>query len=161
MDCSPPGSSVLVISQVRILEWVAISFSRESSQPRDQTCVSCLADTFFTTEPPGKPMGTYACLYNKISKFSTTCTLLCVQEKKIFEGRRIHCILISKDLMLRTQYWRKEYLNQNSIDSLLISDLPPPPRPTLPKRKNLCLGPGESGEAREGRRKLKSAHVSW
>ena len=37
VDCSPPGSSVYGISQARILEWVAISFSRGSSQPRDQT----------------------------------------------------------------------------------------------------------------------------
>ena len=35
MDCSPPGSSVPGILQGRILEWVAIPFSRESSQPRD------------------------------------------------------------------------------------------------------------------------------
>ena len=35
MDCSPPGSSVHGILQARILQWVAISFSRESSQPRD------------------------------------------------------------------------------------------------------------------------------
>ena len=41
-DCSPPGSSVHGIFQARILECVAISFSRESSQPRDQTCVSCV-----------------------------------------------------------------------------------------------------------------------
>ena len=40
-----PGSSVYEISQARILEWVAISSSRGSSQPRDQThfsCVSCI-----------------------------------------------------------------------------------------------------------------------
>ena len=43
MDCSPPGSSAVGISQVRILEWIAISFSRESSQPRDWTCVSCIS----------------------------------------------------------------------------------------------------------------------
>ena len=54
MDCSPPGSSVRGISQAKILEWVAISFSRGSFQPRDQTCVSCLAGRFFTTEPPGR-----------------------------------------------------------------------------------------------------------
>ena len=44
-DCSSPGSSVHVISQARILEWVAIFFSRGSSQPRDRTCifyVSCI-----------------------------------------------------------------------------------------------------------------------
>ena len=42
-----PGSSVHGISQARILEWVDIFFSRESSQPRDQTCFSCLAGGFF------------------------------------------------------------------------------------------------------------------
>ena len=36
----PPGSSVLGIYQARIMEWVAICFSRGSSQPRDQACVS-------------------------------------------------------------------------------------------------------------------------
>ena len=56
MDCSPPGSSVHWIFQTRILEWVVISFFRGSSQPMDQTCVSCVAGGFFTTEPPGKPL---------------------------------------------------------------------------------------------------------
>ena len=55
MDCSPPGSSVHGISQARILEWVAISFSRGSSRPRDQTHIFCITGGFFTTEPPGKP----------------------------------------------------------------------------------------------------------
>ena len=40
LDCSLPGSSVHVISQARILEWVAISFSRASSQPWDWTHIS-------------------------------------------------------------------------------------------------------------------------
>ena len=42
MDCSPPGFSVHGIFQARILEWVAISYSRRSSQPRNQTCISCV-----------------------------------------------------------------------------------------------------------------------
>jgi len=42
MECSPPGSSVHGISQARILEKVAISFSRGSSWLRDWTCVSCI-----------------------------------------------------------------------------------------------------------------------
>ena len=42
MDSSLPGSSVHGISQARIVEWVAISSSRGSSQPRDQTCISCI-----------------------------------------------------------------------------------------------------------------------
>ena len=41
MDYSPSGSSVHGISQARILEWVAIPFSRGSSQPRDQTLYLC------------------------------------------------------------------------------------------------------------------------
>ena len=48
MDCSPPGSSVHGIFQARILEWVAISFSRKSSPPRDRTWVSCIVDRCFT-----------------------------------------------------------------------------------------------------------------
>ena len=55
MDCSSPGPSVRGTCQARILEWVAISFSRRSSQPRDQIHISCLAGRFFTTTPPGKP----------------------------------------------------------------------------------------------------------
>ena len=43
MDCSPPGASVHGILQARILEWVAISFSRRSSPPRDRTCVSYIS----------------------------------------------------------------------------------------------------------------------
>ena len=48
MDCGPPGSSVHGILQARIQEWVAIPFSRGSSQPKDPTLVSCIAGRFFT-----------------------------------------------------------------------------------------------------------------
>ena len=43
MDCSPTDSYVHRISQARILEWVAISFSRGSSRPRNRTHISCIA----------------------------------------------------------------------------------------------------------------------
>ena len=46
------------ILQPRILEWVAVAFSRGSSQPRNQTQVSRVVDGFFTTEPPGRPKNT-------------------------------------------------------------------------------------------------------
>ena len=49
MDCSPPGSSVHGILQARILEWVAVSFSRGSSQPRDRTQVSWIAGGFWAS----------------------------------------------------------------------------------------------------------------
>ena len=56
MDCSPPGSSVPGISQARILERVAISSSRGSSRPRDQSYVSCTGREFFTAVSVGKPV---------------------------------------------------------------------------------------------------------
>ena len=48
VDCSLPGSSIHGILQARILEWVAISFSRDSSLPKNPTGVSCIAGKFFT-----------------------------------------------------------------------------------------------------------------
>ena len=52
MDCSPPYSSVHGILQARMLEWIAISYSKESFRLRDRTQVSvfpALAGRFFTT----------------------------------------------------------------------------------------------------------------
>ena len=56
MDCSPLHASAHGIFWTRILEWVAISFFKRPSRPRDQTrisCGSCTAGRFFTTEPLG------------------------------------------------------------------------------------------------------------
>ena len=55
-SCSLPGSSVHGISQAIILEWVAVSFSRGSSQARDQTWVPCIVGRFFTIWATGKPL---------------------------------------------------------------------------------------------------------
>jgi len=53
MDYSPPGSSVHGILQARTVEWVAISFSKRSSWPRDQTWISALQADSLPSEPPG------------------------------------------------------------------------------------------------------------
>ena len=58
VDCSPPGSSIHGILQARILEWVAISFSRGCSRPRDRTWSPALEADALTSEPPGKPKST-------------------------------------------------------------------------------------------------------
>ena len=69
MDCSLLGISDHAISQVRIQECVAISFSRVSSRPRDQTMSPAQAGRFFTSEAPGKPLemsyihGKRICMY--------------------------------------------------------------------------------------------------
>ena len=54
IDYTLPGTSVHGIFQARVLEWVDISFSRESSQPRDWTHI-CMAGSSLPTEPSGKP----------------------------------------------------------------------------------------------------------
>ena len=63
VDCSPPGSSVHGVLQARILEWVAISFSRGSCWPRDWTQVSCTAGGFTITELARKPCVIVSCPY--------------------------------------------------------------------------------------------------
>ena len=54
MDRSPPGSSVHGIFQARILEWVAIFYSRDLLDPGIEPISPALAGRFFTTEPPGE-----------------------------------------------------------------------------------------------------------
>ena len=47
MDCSPPGSFLHGVLQARILEWVAVSYSRGSSRPRDQTQIAGIAGRLY------------------------------------------------------------------------------------------------------------------
>ena len=63
MDWSPPGSSAHRIFQARILEWSAISSSKRSSRPKDQTCLLHWQADSSPREPPGEPMHTHACVY--------------------------------------------------------------------------------------------------
>ena len=57
--CNPMDCTVLGILQPRILEWVAVPFSRGSSQPRDWTQVSTLQADSLPAEPPGTPIPTW------------------------------------------------------------------------------------------------------
>ena len=66
IDGSLPGSAVHGIFQARILEWAAISFSRGSSQPRDRTQFSCIADRCLPSEPLGKLVKNLKLLMNLI-----------------------------------------------------------------------------------------------
>ena len=74
MDCSLPGSSVHGISQAIVLEWIAISFSRGSSRPRDQTRVSRLVDRCFTIWATGK-----SSLWNSLGKNTGVSSLSLLQ----------------------------------------------------------------------------------
>ena len=91
-DCSPPGSCVHGISQARILEWVAISCSRGSSQPRDRTsslASPALAGRFFMTEPPEKPLHWST---TSLRTVSDSCSLLFLQNLP-------QCLANSRDIL--------------------------------------------------------------
>ena len=70
MDCSLPGSSVHGIFQARVLEWIAISFSRGSSRHRDQTWVSHIAARCFTIWATGETSSLFKLLF-KMGKGSS------------------------------------------------------------------------------------------
>ena len=91
--CSLPGSSVHGILQARIMEWVAIPFSRRYSWPRDQTWVSCIEGRLFTVLATRKAQFMYVCVCFKESymcymlyKISKT-SLLLSWEMKNYLGR--------------------------------------------------------------------------
>ena len=103
IDCSLPGSSVHGIFQARILKWVAISSSRGSSQPRDQThvsCISCIEGGFFTTESPRKPQSCvsfpnscesiYTFSSVQFSSFAQSCPTLCDPMNHSMPGLPVH-----------------------------------------------------------------------
>ena len=75
---SPPCSSIYGIFQARILEWVAISFSRGSSWLRDRTPVCNTGGCLYTPEPSGKPYGLSCFNYNRdVSWIISLCLKLC------------------------------------------------------------------------------------
>ena len=75
LDCSPPNSSVSWTSQARILEWVAISSSRESSPPRDWSLTSFIG-RLFTAEPPRGPISSVQSL-SRVRLLATSWTAAC------------------------------------------------------------------------------------
>ena len=95
MDCSLPGSSVHGILQERIPGWVAISFSRESSQPTDRIRISCTASGFFTRKPPGKPQVSPC-----VCCVTQSCLTLCDPMDYSTPGSSVH-----RDSPARTLEW--------------------------------------------------------
>ena len=96
MDCSLPGSSACGILQARILEWIAISFSRGSSQLRNRTRVSCIAGRFFTNWAIREDLAIYR--HNKLSSYSPwACTVLHVNLLSIklgnFFSEKLFCCI--------------------------------------------------------------------
>ena len=84
-DYRPPGSSVRGIFQARILEWVVISSCRGSSQPRDQTLMSCVSCTlaFFTTSATWETLVSIVIVWWK-PNFTLSHMLFCPMSKWLF-----------------------------------------------------------------------------
>ena len=94
MDCSPPGSSVHRISQTRILEWVSISFSRGSSQPRDQSGISSIGRrVLYHWAMWEAPRATWVC-----AKSLPSCLTLCNHVYVNLLGSSVHGILQARIL---------------------------------------------------------------
>ena len=95
MDCSPPGSSVHAIPQERILEWVAISYSRESSWPRDG----------IEPRSPAPP--------TSVGVFFTTvqCELRVLVKRIIWQLKKLFCYEIKTNVkILKVKKWNLKLL---------------------------------------------------
>ena len=124
MDYSPPGSSLHGILQARIMEWVAIFFSRGSSRPRGQSCVFCIGrQSFSTTEPPGKPHATYewAKLNRKTTKAETVGLPVSRKYHSDTENKPCYCSrALSHRTGTRTSCWRSSADQQTKQRDFLL-----------------------------------------
>ena len=88
MDCTLPGSSIHEIFQTRLLEWVVISFSKGSSQPRDQTRVYCRQDRLLQADfLPSEPQKDL----NHSATFDEGCPFIAL-------NHRVNKIMSNKDI---------------------------------------------------------------
>ena len=110
VDCSPPGSSVHGISQARIQDWLAISYSRGSSQPKDGTHVSCISC-----------IGRWV-LYNSATweaQQGINIKFLIVGKLKISFRLKRCCCSVSKSSLTLQIPWTAAYLSFTISQSLL------------------------------------------
>ena len=113
MDCSPSGFSVHRILQTGILEWIAPSFSRGTSWPRDPTQVSCIPGRFFTIWAAKK-------MYMKIK---TVCVRVCV------------CVCVCACARTKVPLWSSPPLPFQSLSSSTCTSA------RVPKLKIFCTLP--------------------
>ena len=118
MDGSPPGFSVLEIFQTKKLEWVAISFSKGSSQPRNQTrspalqAESSSSIKYLYYSKAGCQIGSFNDFHYKYRNYFLYPLLFLPQN---WRGNKIHSIMLSMDLGLACKYNLWCYILQNNI----------------------------------------------
>ena len=100
MDSSLAGSSVHGIFQARVLEWVAISFSRRSSRPRDQNRVSCIVGRHFTVRATREVSRCKLVYTESESEVAQSCPTLCDPMACSLPGFSVHGIFQARILEL-------------------------------------------------------------
>ena len=143
MDCSPPGSSVHGILQVRILEWFAISYSRGSSQPKDGTLVSWIAGEIFTV------WATREALLNTgliLSPFTNNTSIYISNIWWTYFWIQCKCIIISHKLVIYQQLITNPYLKLSHWKDQFWGYLVAPHRISLTSKQTdfLCSRSTES-----------------
>ena len=100
INCSLPSSSVHGILQARVLEWVAISFSRGCSRPRDPDQVSCIAGRFFTIRAPREAQLSQKVIITALlcSEVAQLCPTLCDPMDCSLSGSSVHGIFQARVL---------------------------------------------------------------
>ena len=135
LDCSLLGSSVHEIFQARLLKWVAISSSRESSWPRGRIrvfCISCIAGRFFTAW--GKAQWRVLCILKSQNEFRACClpllatqgshlTPLCCCSSPLWGGCPVGLLEIPPQL----QFWAPD-ASVPTVSSALLRAVDPQPR---------------------------------
>ena len=114
MDCGLPGSFVHGILQARMLEWVAISFSRRSSWPRNLTQVSCIAGRFFTSWAMREALYSVIQLCPTLCK-SIDCSSLGSPVHGIFPARILEWTAISSS---RGSSWPRDWTHISCISCI-------------------------------------------
>ena len=99
MNCSLPISSIHRVLQRRILEWIAMRSSSESSRPRDLTWVSCIAGRFFTTKPLGKTWYVFKKSLSHVQLFATPWTAPCKASLSITNSRNLLKLMSIESMM--------------------------------------------------------------
>ena len=98
VDCSLPGSSVHGIFQAIVLEWIAISFSRGSSRPRDRTWVSLIVDRCFTIWATREVRAQWYVYAAAAAKSLQSCPTLCDPMDRSLPGSSVHGIFQARVL---------------------------------------------------------------
>ena len=118
MDCSLSGSSVHGIFKARVLEWVAISFSREFSQPRDRTQVSRIVDRQFTVWVTMEVHG-----YNPTHLVSLILNVTSSKRHFLGPGSQIRCSgILSNGTLCPLQHWQQFTFTNVIVHYACISD---------------------------------------